>query len=143
MLEVKEVQTLSEQEKTISLFEFIKELNKLKQKVILNIKDYPWHLAISDIPVFSEYIKVSYRDRVEEESETADDLLLSVRKPEFEECPIPDELFADWLVSGWDDYHTEAEVMPERNIFPENPDTEESPEEDAVVERFEDSVPSN
>lgn len=41
MLEVKEVQTLSEQEKTISLFEFIKELNKLKQKVVLNIKDYP------------------------------------------------------------------------------------------------------
>lgn len=39
MLEVKEVQILSEQEKTISLFEFIKELNKLKQKVVLNIKD--------------------------------------------------------------------------------------------------------
>ena len=111
MLEVKEVQTLSEQEKTISLFEFIKELNKLKQKVVLNIKDYPWRLAISDIPVFSEYIKVSYRDRVEEESETTDDLLLSIRKFEFEECPIPDELFADWLISGWDDYHTEAEVF--------------------------------
>lgn len=76
MLEVKEVQTLSEQEKTVSLFEFIKELNKLKQKVVLNIRDYPWHLAISDIPVFSEYINVSYRDRVEEESETADDLLM-------------------------------------------------------------------
>lgn len=58
MLEVKEVQTLSEQEKTVSLFEFIKELNKLKQKIVLNIKDYPWHLDISDIPVFSEYIKV-------------------------------------------------------------------------------------
>ena len=38
MLEVKEVQTLSEQEKTVSLFEFIKELNKLKQKVVLNIR---------------------------------------------------------------------------------------------------------
>ena len=139
MLEVKEVQTLSEQEKTISLFEFIKELNKLKQKVVLNIKDYPWRLAISDIPVFSEYIKVSYRDRVEEESETTDDLLLSIRKPEFEECPIPDELFADWLISGWDDYHTEAEVMPEQNITAENPDEDESPEKDVAVERFEDS----
>lgn len=139
MLEVKEVQTLSEQEKTVSLFEFIKELNKLKQKVVLNIRDYPWHLAISDIPVFSEYINVSYRDRVEEESETADDLLLSIRKPEFEECPIPDELFADWLVSGWGDYHTEADVMPERNITSESPDTEELSEEDAAVEQFEDN----
>lgn len=140
MLEVKEVQTLSEQEKTVSLFEFIKELNKLKQKVVLNIRDYPWHLAISDIPVFSEYINVSYRDRVEEESETTDDLLFSIRKPEFEECPIPDELFADWLVSGWDDYHTEAEVMPEQNITAENPDEDESPEKDVAVERFEDSL---
>ena len=79
MLEVKEVQTLSEQEKTISLFEFIKELNKLKQKVVLNIKDYPWRLAISDIPVFSEYIKVSYRDRVEEDS-SADAIFGIIRK---------------------------------------------------------------
>lgn len=88
---------------------------------------------------FSEYINISYRDRVEEESETADDLLLSIRKPEFEECPIPDELFADWLVSGWDDYHTEADVMPERNITSESPDTEELSEEDAAVEQFEDN----
>ena len=67
VLELKEVQTLSEQEKTVSLFEFIKELNKLKQKVVLNIKDHLWHFAIYDIPVFPEYIKVFYRDRVEEE----------------------------------------------------------------------------
>ena len=96
----KAVQTLSEQEKTISLFEFIKELNKLKHKVVLNLRDYPWHVALSDIPVFPEYIKVCYRDRVEEESETADDLLLSVRKPEFEECPAPDDCFSHWLAAG-------------------------------------------
>ena len=139
MLEVKEVQTLSEQEKTVSLFEFIKELNKLKQKVVLNIKDHLWHFAISDIPVFPEYIKVLYRDRVEEESETTDDLLLSIRKPEFEAYPIPDELFADWLADGWDDYHTETEVMPEQDVTSENPDKDEFSEEDAAVERFEDN----
>ena len=33
---------LSDQAKVISLFQFIQELNKLKQKVILNVKDYPW-----------------------------------------------------------------------------------------------------
>ena len=82
MMESKEVQTLSIQEKAISLFSFIKELNKLKQKVILNIRDYPWYCAVSDIPAFPEYVRVCYRDRVEEESETADDLLLSIRKLE-------------------------------------------------------------
>lgn len=135
----KAVQTLSEQEKTISLFEFIKELNKLKHKVVLNLRDYPWHVALSDIPVFPEYIKVCYRDRVEEESETADDLLLSVRKPEFEECPAPDDCFSDWLAAGWDDHHGDAEVILERNIPAEDQDGGEAPEEDTAVERFEDS----
>ena len=37
----KDVRTLSDQEKAIALFEFIKELNKLKQKVVLNVADYP------------------------------------------------------------------------------------------------------
>ena len=138
MLEVKEVQTVSEQEKTVSLFEFIKELNKLKQKVVLKINDYPWHLAISDIPVFPEYIKVFYRDQVEEESETTDDLLLSICKPEFEICPIPDKRFADWLADGWNDYHIEAEVMHRQSIASESSDTEEASVENSVVERFED-----
>lgn len=138
----KAVQTLSEQEKTISLFEFIKELNKLKHKVVLNLRDYPWHVALSDIPVFPEYIKVCYRDRVEEESETADDLLLSVRKPEFEECPAPDDCFSHWLAAGWDDHHGDAEVILERSVPNEDPNGggEEAPEEEpAAVERFEDS----
>ena len=34
-------ETLTDQSKTISLFQFIRELNKLKQKAILNTKDYP------------------------------------------------------------------------------------------------------
>ena len=32
--------TLTQQEKAVSLFEFIRELNKLKQKVVLNMKEY-------------------------------------------------------------------------------------------------------
>ena len=32
---------VTDQSKTISLFQFIRELNKLKQKTILNTKDYP------------------------------------------------------------------------------------------------------
>ena len=36
----------TDQSKTISLFQFIRELNKLKQRAILNIKDYPWTFAL-------------------------------------------------------------------------------------------------
>lgn len=106
----KDVRTLSDQGKAIALFEFIKELNKLKQKVVLNVADYPWHLSISDLPDASEYITVAYRDRVAEEDESASDVLLSVRKPEFEKCPAPSELFSDWLLPGGDDYHMKATI---------------------------------
>lgn len=114
-MENKEVQILSDQEKVVSLFEFIKELNKLKQKITLNIKEYPWHYAISDIPFLPEYVKIFYRDRVDEENENVDedDILLIVRKPEFEKCPVPDSLFEAWLLPHWDDYHVEADVKYE------------------------------
>ena len=34
-------ESLTKQEKVVSLFQFIEELNKLKQKVVLNVSDYP------------------------------------------------------------------------------------------------------
>lgn len=135
----KDVRTLSDQEKTIALFEFIKELNKLKQKVVLNVADYPWHLSISDLPDASEYITVAYRDRVAEEDESASDVLLSVRKPEFEKCPTPSELFSDWLRPGWDDYHMEASITIEKTFAADASETTESSTEIAYIERFEDS----
>ena len=38
------------EEKVTSLFQFIKGLNELKQKKVLNIKDYPWSQLLSELP---------------------------------------------------------------------------------------------
>ena len=46
----KQIGSLSQQEKAISLFEFIKELNKLKQKVVLHRKEYPFCQSLSELP---------------------------------------------------------------------------------------------
>lgn len=37
---------LTKQEKVLSLFKFIEELNKLKQKVVLNVSEYQWWRSI-------------------------------------------------------------------------------------------------
>lgn len=107
-------QMLTDQSKTISLFQFIRELNKLKQKVILNTKDYPWFFALSKLPDDPENIKVFYRDRVEDGTENEDgsreNILLSVHKPEFQKCPQPNAAFKEWLLPGWDSYRNEAQV---------------------------------
>lgn len=115
--------TLSDQAKVISLFQFIQELNKLKQKAILNIKEYPWSFSLSDIPDDPKNIFVHYPDRVAEEvnSEKSEDaeLILSVHKPEFQKCPEPELSFAPWLNPGWDDFRQEASVvlsMPGKEI---------------------------
>ena len=95
----KDIDTLN---KVVSLFKFIEEINKLKQKIILNIKDHEWHRFIEDIPDDPENIHVFYRDRigdVEEENETS--VLLSVHKPEFERCPQPNSSFKKWLNDDW------------------------------------------
>ena len=107
--------TLSDQAKVISLFQFIQELNKLKQKAILNVKDYPWSFSLSDLPNDPENISLHYQDRVSDDldSEKAEDgnLILSVHKPEFQKCPEPELSFELWLEPGWNDFRQEASVV--------------------------------
>ncbi|MCQ2505839.1 MAG: AAA domain-containing protein [Lachnospiraceae bacterium] len=113
----------TEQSKVVSLFQFIRELNKLKQKAILNMKDYPWSFALSNLPDDPENIHVFWRDRVEDDAQSSDadsgSTLLSVHKPEFQKCPEPDEVFKDWLLPGWDDYRREASVKESIILEPE------------------------
>lgn len=102
---------LTKQEKVISLFKFIEELNKLKRKVVLDVKEHRWWRSIASFPADSENIKIYYRDRVEGgETEDSSDILLSVHKPEFQRCPAPNPIFKEWLEPGWDDYRKEAKV---------------------------------
>ena len=49
---------ISKQDKVISLFKFIEEMNKLRQKVILNVSEYNWFRLISTIPSDSENIHI-------------------------------------------------------------------------------------
>lgn len=102
-------------EKVISLYNFVKELSKLKQKSIINIKDHNWFYDLSKLPNDPENITFNYKVSVEDEYETPDeetseDVLLSVKKPKFEECPEPNSIFSQWLCSDWKDYRIDAEV---------------------------------
>lgn len=104
-------QETTKKEKVVSLFKFIEQLNKLKQKVTLRVSDYPWYRPISSFPNDPENIKVFYQDRVDDDdTDTPTDILLSVHKPDFQRCPEPSSSFSEWLVEGWEDYHQEADI---------------------------------
>lgn len=117
---VKKGSELTDQNKVVSLFKFIQELNKLKQKAVLNVKDYPWFFALSRLPDDPENITLQYRDRVENEEPGVSATLLSVRKPEFKKCPEPDSVFRDWLEPGWDSYKQSATVRETREAIEEH-----------------------
>ena len=103
--------SLTQQEKALSLFAFIRELNKLKQKIVLNFKEHPLCRPQSSLPEDPEHIQVFFRDRVEEEVAEAEqgNLLLAVRKPRLEPCPVPPEVLKGWLVEGWESFHNEPQ----------------------------------
>ena len=97
--------------KVISLFNYIKELNNLKNKPILNISEHSWSLMFSDIHEDAENIRIFYRDRVAEEDEKdTSEVLLAVHKPILRKCPAPDPIFIDYLLPDWDDWRKDAEV---------------------------------
>lgn len=102
---------LTKQEKVVSLFQFVEELNRLKQKIVLCVSNYPWWRSIASFPDDPENIKIYYRDHVEdEETENTNNILLSVHKPEFQLCPKPEPIFKEWLEKDWDDYHIKAKA---------------------------------
>ncbi|MBQ8682276.1 MAG: AAA family ATPase [Selenomonadales bacterium] len=121
------------QSKTISLFQFIRELNILKQKAIINYSDYPWAKTLSSFPKDPDNISIFYRDRVDSEPPaTEDTILLVVHKPEFEKCPPPDELLTDWLTPDWDDFRKKVSFIKSRKK--EDPSAENEP----IIEYFTD-----
>lgn len=101
----------SKEEKVLSLFKFIEELNKSRHKVVLSVSDHPWSGAISSFPDDPENIKIYYRDRFQdEELESTDKTLLSVHKPEFQLCLDLEPIFEEWIEEGWDDYRKEIKL---------------------------------
>ena len=113
---------LTTQEKVLSLFEFVKEMNRLKQRTIVRIIDYPWHTLISDLPDDPEHITVTYRDRVEEEQSNVatDTPILTVHKPEFQRCPQPAACLDSWLKAGWNDWRVEVQRVEYKGEVKQN-----------------------
>ena len=128
-------QEISNEEKIISLYKFITEFCKSKQKIICNDNDYLWKYQISNVPQDSENISVLYKDNVEVEEELLDDssvdYLLKVHKPEFERCPAPDASFKKWLAKGWDSHRNDVQIKKEMEYEKNN--------SEKVVELFADN----
>ena len=104
---------LTNKNKALALYKYLKEFCALDVKVIANVDSYIWKLFFSEIPEDSENIKVAYKDRVKDNDEDVDDNrceLLSIRKPQFDKCPEPPKEIKEWLLPGWDNYIQKPQI---------------------------------
>lgn len=114
--------------KVISLYKYIRDITALRQKTILDTKEYNWSCAFSQIPKDEENVKIFYRDHMQENDMDFDKALLLVHKPEFTPCPVPDDSIREWLLDGWDAFENGITCY---QAVRRNPDTGE------IVEKIE------
>ena len=104
-----------------SLFKYIQELNKLKQKTILNVKDYKWKLWCAELPDDFPNVKLNYQDRMADDrlpdDNEWDNVLLTVHKEDFKPCPSPPQDLRSWLKAGWNDYRNTVAHDEEKRII--------------------------
>lgn len=94
-----------DQDKVINVFKFLKGMNLLKAKTVLNVKDYRWRLWMEDVPEDADHILLANRNTAGDYEMSPE--LLSVQKPEHKLCPAPDEQLERWLEKekDWRDFH--------------------------------------
>lgn len=105
--QMRQAEGITEELKRQDQLEWVCRMNNI------SIEEYPWYCDISNIPDDPKNVTMSFRDRVDEENGNADkdDALLVVHKPEFQECPKPDDIIVKWLSIGWDDFRKEVKVV--------------------------------
>ena len=120
-------------EKVIQLYKYLQELSILKEPKVTEIRNQKWHCFLKDVPVDSEYVRLFYKEDLGEGIEN-EDILLSVRKPEFTKCPRPPENIENWLENGWEDFRNEANFKGILDVEKEK----EKASEEIDIERFDD-----
>ena len=102
-------------EKIIALYKYLRELSSLRLKSVRNISDQEWVLPMDRVPADNIGVSITYRDAVDD-GEMQDAPIIEVNKPEFQACPDPGDMFAEWLKDGWNYFKNEARVFPVREV---------------------------
>lgn len=83
---------------TEALYTYIRELYKLKNTTVTDVRRQQWCCFYGELPKCGGYVKAAGRDELE------DGMLLRVGKPAFSPCPAPPACLRGWLLDGWQSY---------------------------------------
>ena len=122
-------------EKVIQLYKYLQELSILKEPKVTDIENQKWRFFLKEVPVDSEYVHLFYKDERVESIED-DNVLMSVRKPEFKNCPTPPDNIKNWLEYGWEDFTKKINLKVRLEVQDGSEDTD-SEKFDDLQERVE------
>ncbi len=74
-----------------NMYNFLKSYNELSNPVISEIKRQEWSLEINKLPDIEELYSIYNDNNLENEK------ILEIKKPEIEECPLPNDSFKMWV----------------------------------------------
>ena len=96
-------------EKLVLLFDYLKQYENMSKKIPTNIAEELDYVFLKNIPI-DKNIDLSYGSSLDGENSknSEEDILLSVKKPEFEPIPKLPESLNSWLEDGWDDWSKNA-----------------------------------
>ena len=103
-------------ERLILLFDYLKQYENISRKIPVNISEELDHIYLKNIPV-DKNIDLFYGSYVNEENYNLNDeeeIILTVKKSDFEPHPKLPELLATWLEDGWDDWTKEVKIIPSK-----------------------------
>lgn len=110
---------IDNKDKIISLYKFISEFCKVRNKIITNDDNYIWNCKIENIPIDEENISVLYSDKINDDTEENNEeskYLLKVHKPDFQKCPEPPEKLKKWLLDDWHHYENDVRIREKIEI---------------------------
>lgn len=118
-----------EKNKVKNLFRFLKQYNNIKNPTIIDINSQQWNEWLDNIPAHENIKNNIYME--DEDS----NIILTVSKPEFTECPKPPSELVEWLESGWNRFDKEVKI---KSIITKTEKDIETEEEKVVEVKFND-----
>lgn len=102
----------SSREKIQQIFNYLRELNKIKTPPVSDVGQYPWKLEIRKLP---RYPSIQFFDA--ENSANNDGVILRVKRTPETDCPKPPPILHHWIENGWEKIsNLEAKYIPVKNF---------------------------
>ena len=98
------------------IFKYLRALHARKTPPTSELSNHPWSIYLDELPSHLAIIFKTPIAASKPSVEDGDAFTLSVARPKETKCPGPPRVLRDWLITGWDTFGKQPELLEARNI---------------------------